>query len=38
MGELDPLITSPVYQLELPFSRAAWREIMLCDSLTGTTL
>lgn len=38
MGELNPLITLPVYQLELPFSRTAWREIMLCDSLTGTAL
>lgn len=38
MGELDPLITLPVYQLELPFSRTAWREILLSDSLTGTTL
>ena len=38
MGDLNPLITLPAYQLELPFSRAAWREIMLCNSLTGTTL
>ena len=38
MGELNPLVTLPKYQLELPFSRAAWREIMLCSDLTGTTL
>ena len=37
-GELGPLITLPAYQLALPFSRAAWREITLCDILTGTTL
>ena len=38
MGELGPLIALPAYQLALPFPRAAWREMMLCDSLTGTTL
>jgi len=38
MGELGPLIALPAYQLALPFSRAAWREMTLCDSLTGTTL
>jgi transposase len=38
MGELRPLVTLPAYQLELPFSRATWREIMLCGDLTGTTL
>ena len=38
IGELGPLIALPAYQLVLPFSRAAWREMMLCDSLTGTTL
>jgi transposase len=37
MGELSPLVTLPAYQLELPFSRAAWREIMICSQLTGTT-
>ncbi|MEW6406053.1 MAG: phage integrase N-terminal SAM-like domain-containing protein [Chloroflexota bacterium] len=36
--ELNPLLTLPAYQLELPFSRTAWREIMLCNDLTGTTL
>jgi hypothetical protein len=38
MKELTPLVTLPMYQLTLPFSPDAWREIMLCDSLTGTTL
>lgn len=38
IGELDPLITLPSYQLELPFSQAAWRELMLCHVRTGTTL
>jgi len=38
MGELDPLLTLPAYQLELPFSRKTWRQIMLCSDLTGTTL
>jgi hypothetical protein len=28
----------PAYQLALPFSRDAWREMMLCNSLTDTTL
>jgi transposase len=37
-GELGPLIALPAYQLALPFSRAAWREMTLCDSLIGTTL
>ena len=38
MKELTPLVTLPMYQLALPFTLAAWREILLCDSLTGTTL
>jgi transposase len=38
MGELGPLIALPAYQLALPFSRAAWREMMLCNNLTDTTL
>ena len=36
-GELGPLIALPAYQLALPFSRTAWREMTLCDILTGTT-
>jgi len=38
MGELGPLVALPAYQLALPFSRSAWREIMVCNDLTGTTL
>jgi transposase-like protein len=38
MGELHPLDTLPAYQLALPFSRSAWRQMELGDSLTGTTL
>lgn len=38
MGELGPLIALPAYQLALPFSPSAWREMMLCNDLTGTTL
>ncbi len=38
MGELDPLTTIPAYQLALPFSRQAWREMMLCQDLSDTTL
>jgi hypothetical protein len=38
MGELELLIALPAYQLALPFSRSAWREMMLSNCLTGTTL
>lgn len=38
MGELDPLVTLPAYQLALPFSPSAWREMMLAGNLPGTTL
>jgi hypothetical protein len=38
LGELDPLLSIPHYQLALPFSRQAWREILLCQQLAGTTL
>ncbi len=38
MGELDPLLSLPVYQLALPFSPQACRELRLCDQLAGTTL
>jgi len=37
MGELSPLVVLPAYQLALPFSRSTWREIMMCNDLTGTT-
>lgn len=38
MGELSPLVSTPVYQLALPFSPDAWREMMLAHDLIGTTL
>jgi hypothetical protein len=38
MGELSPLLACPAYQLALPFSPSAWREMMLAVNLTGTTL
>jgi len=38
MGELSPLMACPAYQLALPFSPSAWREMMLAHNLTGTTL
>lgn len=38
MGELGPLVGLPAYQLALPFSRSTWREIMMCNDLTGMTL
>jgi hypothetical protein len=38
IGELGPLISLPAYQLALPFSPSAWREMTLSNHLTGTTL
>jgi hypothetical protein len=38
MGELDPLLSLPAYQLALPFSPQAWSTILLCQTLTDTTL
>jgi len=38
MGELSPVLALPAHQLALPFSPAAWREMTLCHTLTGTTL
>jgi len=38
MGEPSPLLVLPTYQLALPFSRSAWREMMMCNDLPGTTL
>ncbi len=38
MGELKQLTILPNYQLSLPFSRSAWREILLSSQLRGTTL
>ncbi len=38
MGELAVLQALPVYQLALPFSLAAWRQLEYAHNLTGTTL
>jgi transposase InsO family protein len=38
MGELALLQTLPMYQLALPFSLAAWRQLEYAHILTGTTL
>jgi putative transposase len=38
MGELARLQALPMYQLALPFSLAAWRELEYAHNLTGTTL
>ena len=38
MGELSPLMACTTYQLALPFSPAAWREMMLVKDMTGMTL
>jgi hypothetical protein len=37
MGELDPLLSIPNYQLALPLSRQAWREMQHFHQLSGTT-
>ncbi len=38
MGELAALQALPIYQLALPFSLAAWRQLEYAHNLTGTTL
>jgi len=38
MGELALLQALPVYQLALPFSLAAWRQLEYAHNLTGMTL
>jgi len=38
MGELAVLQALPIYQLALPFSLAAWRQLEYAHNLTGTTL
>ena len=38
MGGLNPLLACPAYQLALPFSPSAWREMTLANNLAGTTL
>lgn len=37
MGELGPLVALPASQLALPYSLAEWRQMQLCDAITGTT-
>jgi hypothetical protein len=37
MGELAELQALPIYQLALPFSVAAWRQLEYAHHLTGTT-
>jgi hypothetical protein len=37
MGELAVLQALPIYQLALPFSLAAWRQLDYAHHLTGTT-
>ena len=36
MGELYPLVTIPAYQLALPISPSAWREMTLAAAMRGT--
>jgi hypothetical protein len=38
MGELAALRALPIYQLALPFSLEAWRQLEYAHNLTGTTL
>ena len=38
MGELAVLQALPIYQLALPFSLQAWRQLEYAHNLTGTTL
>ena len=38
MGELALLQALPIYQLALPFSLAAWRQLEYAHHLSGTTL
>ena len=38
MGELGHLLALPVYQLALPFTHEAWRQLAYTRALTGTTL
>ena len=38
MGELAHLLALPVYQLALPITQGAWRQLEYTHTLTGTTL
>lgn len=37
MGELSHLLSLPAYQLALPFTYEAWRQLEYTHLLTGTT-
>ncbi len=37
MGELADLLAVPAYQLALPFTHAAWRQLEYTRTLAGTT-
>jgi hypothetical protein len=37
MGELGHLLTLPAYQLALPFTQEAWRQLEYTHVLTGTS-
>ena len=37
MGELGHLLALPAYQLALPFTYEAWRQLEYTQVLTGTT-
>src|SRR5271157_5954454 len=37
MGEMGRLLALPVYQLALPFTHEAWRQLEYTRALTGTT-
>ena len=36
MGELGHLLALPAYQLALPFTHEAWRQLEYAQNLTGT--
>jgi hypothetical protein len=38
MGELSGLLALPAYQLTLPFTQTAWRQLEYAHILTSTTL
>jgi hypothetical protein len=38
MGELGHLLALPVYQLTLPFTHEAWRQLEYTRALTDTAL
>jgi hypothetical protein len=38
MGEFGHLLALPAYQLALPFTHEAWRQLEYAQNLTGTTV